>query len=164
MNEAVPALFEHCVEVYQKMAADAEPMVINDINDGIAIPVWEGFTTKLFRTLNLSVPYYSKVTQHLKGMDCIRQVRRGGSTTPSVWALIQPPTMELFRTRGARDLSPSFATKATELMQLQQQVRDQGHRIGKLEGEIETLRDILISMAQKKTSEPLPKKGNNADI
>lgn len=91
--DKMPALYQHCVETYAAMVERSEEQEI----DGIQVQVYEGFLTTLIRHgLSLPTPYYSFVTKALQRMDCIRQVRRGGGSTPSVWALVQEPTEDLF--------------------------------------------------------------------
>lgn len=102
-----PALFDHCVRTYNAMLAEAKQVIVlPDIEDDLApgdraqelshIIVYEGFLTHLFAKLNLSVPYYTSVMTRLKAMNCVRQLRRGGSTTPSQWELVYEPTYEAF--------------------------------------------------------------------
>lgn len=92
------ALYLHCIEVYKAMVNDA--IVINnpgDQEEADEIVIWEGMLTALItQELHLSVPYYTKITQALKRMGCIRQLKRGGGTAPSQWELLREPTEELF--------------------------------------------------------------------
>src|SRR5258706_10934436 len=83
------ALFTHCEAVYNAMSEKSE---VNP--DG---RVYEGFLTKLFDELELSVPYYSQVLTELKRMGCIEQVKRGGGTAMSIWYLLEPPTEDAFK-------------------------------------------------------------------
>lgn len=79
--------------------------------------VWEGFLTRFItEELHLSVPYYSSVTQALKRMGCIRQLRRGGGTSPSQWELITEPTPALFE--HAVPPKPHKVTKIQALQDL----------------------------------------------
>ena len=98
-REPVPALFEQCLQLYEAMTDEAsmQPTHHGEVEEGL---VYEGFLTHLVTDsdkLNYSNPYYTKLTQRLKGMDCIRQLKRGGSTTMSRWLLVQPPTLEHFK-------------------------------------------------------------------
>ena len=123
----VPALYEHCTEVYEAMA---ERAVI-----GFAYPddeeetlVYEGFLTRLIKDdLHYSVPYYTSIRQKLMAMDCIRQIRRGGSTTPSRWLMVLPPTLELFENTASSTVDRT--KKATRMDSLEQQVRDMNERL-----------------------------------
>ena len=93
-KEPAPALFDQCLEVYVAMTEDAVMKEIAEDQNGL---VYTGFLTKLItRDLHFSNPYYTKITGRLKAMDCIRQLKRGGSTSPSVWLLMQEPTLEQF--------------------------------------------------------------------
>jgi hypothetical protein len=95
--------------------------------------VYEGFMTKLFRdTLHLSVPYYTLVLRKLKAMDCIRQLRRGGSTTPSKWVLLKQPTIAEFMSKGVTYRSARPGS-------LQQQIGDLAQRVANLETMVESL-------------------------
>jgi hypothetical protein len=114
----MPAVFNHCVEVYSVMEKESE-------TDAEGRVVWTGYTTKLFKRLGLAVPLYTSVTQHLKRMDCIRQLARGGGGSPSAWMLLQEPTTELY------DSSPLYKkTTADDI--LGQQIRDQQKVINEL--------------------------------
>ncbi len=98
-KEPVPALFEQCLELYEAMSdrATMAPLQYGETEEGL---VYEGFLTHLITDsdkLNYSNPYYTKLTSRLKAMDCIRQLKRGGSTTMSRWLLVQPPTLEHFK-------------------------------------------------------------------
>lgn len=116
-----PAIMDHCIAAYDAMVEEA---VTED--EGL---VYEGFLTKLILTsLNLSMPYYTKVTKELKRMGCIHQLRRGGSTTPSRWLLMREPTMTLYE-----DSPESPELKGTDRMSvLEQRVRDNTERINKV--------------------------------
>jgi len=125
--EKIPVLYEHCLNTYNLMAAQA---TMQD-EQGEDILIYEGFLTHLFREeLHLSIPYYSTVTKKLKNMGCIQQVRRGGSTTPSRWVIIKPPTLEAFRTEVA-------AKKAKTPKE--QNISDLNRRVGDLETTVEAL-------------------------
>lgn len=100
--------------------------------------VWEGFLTRFVtEELHLSVPYYSSVTQALKRMGCIRQLRRGGGSSPSQWELITEPTEDLFNNALPKKVGP-----VTKFQQLQAQVNDQ-------EGRIKDLEDILENIIRE---------------
>lgn len=92
------ALFLHCQTVYKTMMEHAQAR--EDEETHSVMIVYEGILTNLvLKECNLSAPYYSSVTQALKGMGCIRQLKRGGGTAPSLWELITEPTLEVFRER-----------------------------------------------------------------
>ena len=92
--EAPAALFRHCVAVYGEMEAQGRSVRVDADNSML---VYEGKLVELVTgTCKLSVPYYTKVTQALKGMGCARQLRRGGGNSLSQWELIREPTLEIF--------------------------------------------------------------------
>src|SRR2546428_7927234 len=88
----LPQVFYHCRTVYDAMRADARIQVDSE---GRFI-IWEGFLTKLVENVGLAMPYYTEVRKHLTRMGCLRQLRRGGGSTPSQWEVIRRPTRELF--------------------------------------------------------------------
>lgn len=91
--EAPAAVFRHSETVYNEMAAQASVIEAEDV----AMLVYEGKLVELVtETCKLSVPYYTKVTQALRGMGCARQLRRGGGNSPSQWELIEAPTIEKY--------------------------------------------------------------------
>jgi hypothetical protein len=97
--------------------------------------VWEGFLTRFItEEMHLSIPYYSSVTLALKRMGCIRQLRRGGGSSPSQWELIREPTEERFN-----DTEPKKVAKVTKLTMLQEQINAQEVRIKALEDILETI-------------------------
>jgi hypothetical protein len=95
-DDAPPKLLEHLTTVYQAMFNEAKLMVDKDEKEML---VYEGKLTELItKTCYLSVPYYTKVTHALKGMNCMYQLKRGGGSAPSQWVLMTEPTLELFNT------------------------------------------------------------------
>lgn len=135
-ERAMPAQYNHCVQVYNAMVTSDDTFTTPAEDGSGELVVWEGHLTKLFATLNLAVPYYTTVTQHLKRMGCVRQLRRGGGTRSSQWELIHAPTEDLFnqgRPRAARLGMPSTTVLANEVKMLQQQVRDLTRRMNELE-------------------------------
>jgi hypothetical protein len=121
--ETTPALLTHCESVFMAMQAQSATTRIDDVD----CQVWEGRGTKLFRDLGLSVPYYSTVMTALKGMDCVRQLERGGGGKPSRWLIVQPPSRELFK------LLPDTSEKQQRETANQQQLNDLNRRIQRLE-------------------------------
>ncbi len=131
--EKVPSLYEHCVAVYDAMyeRADLERLESgNNAESTTEVLVYEGFLTKLItKDLHLSVPYYTSTTRRLKAMDCIRQLRRGGSSSPSRWAVLQPPTLEAF--------NRTIEKGTTQRRPIDQQISDLNKRLLAVE-------DVLI--------------------
>lgn len=123
----LPTIFEYCVKAYQAMKEEASTENLGAQYGDEEGLVWDGFSTQLIRNLDLPVPYYSKVFGELKRMDCVRQLRRGGSTTTSRWLLMQDPSPELF-TKMPADRTPKGG-KAS----VQQQINDLNSRMGRVE-------------------------------
>ena len=121
----VPALFEQCLTLYEAMADRATMAPIRPDSDETGL-VYEGFLTRLITDdLRLSNPYYTKLTRRLKAMDCIRQLKRGGSTAKSKWLLIQKPTFEHFN-----DVATLKTTRPSGRMDsIEQQLRDMNERL-----------------------------------
>jgi len=122
--KTMPAVFGHCEAIYKAMEERSEPD-----EDGNVI--YQGHLTKLFRTCNLSVPYYTAVMGHLKRMDCVRQLYRGGGGSESRWVILQPPTVELFET------SPGFLKKTSADEMQAQQIRDLQTQINDIKSDTE---------------------------
>jgi hypothetical protein len=120
----MPALYHHCVTVYAKMLETAEPVPKTEY------ALYTGKLTKLFGELYLSLPYYTKVTQALKDMDCIRQQKRGGGSAPSEWLMVQVPSRELW-TLVRDDGKMSSAAQKNQVHD--QQMRDLSSRIDRIE-------------------------------
>jgi hypothetical protein len=139
---APPALFDHCVQIYEAMEADSEKRT----EEGNLIDVWEGFMTKLFSTQGMSVPYYTSVRNALMGMDCIRQMRRGGGSSPSVWMLVRKPTTELFNAFAPANNTTAQrrASKKTVNGMLEQRQIDLMRRIEDLEKRVDACEDQLL--------------------
>jgi hypothetical protein len=89
---APPAQYNHCKTVYSAMEADSHEEKI----EGQMVRVWIGHSTKLFSELGMPVPYYTSVMHKLQAMQSVIQLHRGGGAGESKWALLNPPTRELF--------------------------------------------------------------------
>lgn len=103
--------------------------------------IWEGALTKLIASQGLSNPYYTAVRRGLMAMDCIVQVRRGGGGQPSTWALLQEPTLQLWRGSESPGHKPYNSNKKL-LEQNQKQLLE---RVEMLEAQMRALlagRDI----------------------
>jgi hypothetical protein len=100
--------------------------------------VYEGFLTKLVtEELHLSVPYYTTVMRALKKMGCVRQVRRGGSTSPSQWQLYFEPTENLFTEKAG--VSNKRNTQTTRLEQCEDSIQALNRRVSTLEQALQNL-------------------------
>jgi hypothetical protein len=136
---AQAALFDHCTKVYEAMAEQSKPST----TEGFEGEVYSGHLTGLFSDLGLAVPYYSSVMAKLKDMDCVLQLRRGGGSAQSIWAILRPPTEELFEATADKTASPT-ARKPKVSDMLQQQIRDLDHRLHEAEQTITLLKALLV--------------------
>jgi hypothetical protein len=91
-EEAPPKLFEHCSVVYETMRKAAKGTTV----EGTYALVYEGYLTRLFADRQLAMPYYTAVMRRLKAMGCVRQLSRGGGSSPSRWELLNEPSFEDF--------------------------------------------------------------------
>jgi len=134
-----PAIFFHCVSVYERMLAQAKLVRAVEVEDEEEqsqegdMVVYEGALTSLVtQELHLSVPYYTSVTRALKAMGCVKQLRRGGGQALSQWLLLREPTVELYQ-----NMSPQTVTAArrtpSKLDQLAQRVSDHDDRLTAVE-------------------------------
>lgn len=152
VNEgAPPALFEHCVNTYRVMLAEAKPVtqmgtaltaaerggetVVDLQGHGNEIMVYEGFFTQLVTSkLNLSVPYYTTVRRALMNMGCIRQLKRGGGTSPSQWELIYEPTLDAFMNQ-----QPKREKSHTKTDAMREELSSLKIRVGEVEDQVQDL-------------------------
>lgn len=109
----VPQNFQYCKQVYQVMQNEALSLSAEQTGS-VPMIVWEGFFTKLItEDLGLAVPYYSTIRRELMRMECIRQLRRGGGSSPSQWELLQAPTEELWHSSPAKRMQTNSKQDAT---------------------------------------------------
>ena len=136
-NELVPAMYEHCCNVYEAMSKDAKPEVTNGKElageepwDETESPtyVYEGYLTRLFQGLELSPPYYTQIRDLLTRMGCIEQLRRGGGNAKSRWRLVRAPTEADFTAANAQNM-----VKSGRVASLEQQNRMLNQRVSVLE-------------------------------
>lgn len=156
-DSAPPALYDHCVNTYRAMLREAKSVVtfaealnsagagelaeLNISDNQNQIIVYEGFLTQLVTgKLNLSVPYYTHVRKALMEMGCVRQLKRGGGTSPSQWELIYEPTLEAFMSAQSGKKKPPKQTKES---MLQEQVNALNSRVSDLEGQVEAVLEAL---------------------
>lgn len=129
-NEASPALFMHCCTVWDEMNAKAEDTVY----EGQPVRMYEGYLTRLFEGLHLSVPYYSSVMRMLKQMDCVRQLQRGGGGSKSKWAVMQRPTEDLWKAaQGPTGTKKKVAKDSEWKDSIVQMLNDMRKRVENLE-------------------------------
>jgi len=122
-----------------------------DDHDEERIIVYEGFLTKLFAELGLSVPYYTTVMAALKVMGCAKQLRRGGSSTPSQWELRYEPNVEAFMRQVQGDKPPRRSRRSDDIAMLTQQVSDLTRRLSAVE---KWQGDVNTSLTKRLGKEP----------
>jgi hypothetical protein len=133
-DQPVAQNFRNCVEVYKIMASEADVLSAQQTGS-VPMTVWEGFTTKLIvERMGLSVPYYSSIRRELIRMGCIKQLRRGGGTSPSQWELLREPTEELWHNAPAKRTYASSMQDAAA-----QQIADIIRRLSRLEENFDVL-------------------------
>lgn len=141
-DDVAPAtLYLHCQQVYERMLSQAKKVEMLAPDQSIdeephdSMIVWEGMLTRLITSeMNLSIPYYSYVTKALKQMGCIKQLRRGGGTSPSQWELIKAPNEETFVNQ-----SPKRSVRKTKTDMMQDQIMSLNNRVLTLERALEGL-------------------------
>lgn len=139
-HEVRPAMWEHARTVYRAMEEEATPM--DDEKLGPCL-VYEGFLTQLVRQVGLSTPYYSKVTRLLEGSRAAVQVRRGGGTAPSQWALFGEPTDEALQNFEAKDTGSNTLKRGGGKTSTQQQLNDMNRRLMAVEDTVSSLVDAF---------------------
>jgi hypothetical protein len=138
LQTAPPRLYEHACRVFDEMRKRAKPQRISDGGSERHALVYEGFMTQLFRELNLSTPYYSRILRRLQRMKCIMQLSRGGGNAPSRWELLKEPEYASFaEAENARRRTP------TRLGMMEQRVIDMNERLIALETQMESLLAVL---------------------
>lgn len=150
---APASLFLHCEEVYKKMFEQARANVIVEGDSSISVIVYEGMLTHLIvQELHLSTPYYTSITAALKGMGCIRQLKRGGGSGKSQWELLHEPKLVEFDTyiEGKNNTATlgriAGRPKVTGRQDmLEQQVRELNRRLSTVEAVIEALAEERIN-------------------
>jgi hypothetical protein len=125
-NDKAPALFEHSLRVYNAMLQESRAVE----EAGVHMIVWEGFPTKLImKQLDMSTPYYTYTLRALQAMNCIKQLRRGGSSTKSQWELICEPTLDAYLEANAKEPTVS----EVRFDALEQMARDLTRRLERVE-------------------------------
>lgn len=131
---APPKLYQHALRVFEEMHRHSKAQKITDGGTERHALIYEGFMTQLFRDLNLSTPYYSKILRRLQRMGCIIQLSRGGGNAPSRWELLKEPELDAFDdAENARRRIP------TRLGQVEQRMVDINNRLLEVEGRVEGL-------------------------
>lgn len=139
-------LYLHCQRTYELMLSQSKRVEVDAIDSGGSFDeepsdmtdtmiVWEGMLTRLIQNeLSLSVPYYTSVTRALRNMGCIRQLRRGGGTSPSQWELLHAPDEESFNAQQTEKV-----TKPDKHAMLQDQLQQLNRRVLDLESNMAQL-------------------------
>lgn len=129
-------VYDHCVRVFKEMQSQARAE-----EDGL---IYEGHLTKLFANLQLPTPYYTTVMNHLKSMNCVEQLRRGGGNSPSRWVLIAEPNEEAFKSiENVRRRSHG------KVAGLEQQVRDLTRQVNALTTKVTTLESFAVAFQRE---------------
>lgn len=128
------AVFRHCKAVYEAMLAESRTVQAEE-DDDVTMVVYEGNLTTLITDkhegLGLATPYYTKTTQALKGLNCIRQLRRGGGTSPSLWELVTEPDLNEYE----KYVKTGVPRSASAMMA--QQIRGLNERVSVLEAALQ---------------------------
>jgi len=133
-EQVEPALLRHSRTVYDAMCREAKP--------GLHGLTYEGFLTHLFQELDLSVPYYTMVMKKLKAMDCVRQLVRGGGSSPSQWLLLQEPSQELYES------TPSVRAQSNDRGMQNQMNQDVNKRLLALEEKVDLAQELSVVLAR----------------
>jgi len=120
MQGTTPAMFNHCVLIYDAMHEAATEQE----RDGFHVRIYEGFLTKLFEAERLATPYYTSVMAELQRMDCVRQLRRGGGSSKSEWLIVQRPTEQLWELKSSRPRRPKQNRRAEADDETSQRMKD----------------------------------------
>lgn len=133
LPRTMPALWGYVTKVYAKMEdlAEVDELVEGEPATGL---VYTGHLTQLFQEMSIPNPYYTHVTRALKAMECIAQLRRGGGTSMSKWALLGPPSEEVFLKADLGNTGPQKGKTNV----LEQRIRD-------LQKRLQILEDIVLN-------------------
>jgi hypothetical protein len=148
----MPALFEHCQKVYSAMLKEAKGHSIGPYDEGDpnqdstpkTMVIYEGHLTALVAAIPLSGPYYTHCMNALKGMGCVKQIRRGGGSSPSQWEMLTEPTKDMFL--QLEESGPKKAPKVSRMDQLEQNQIALTRRVNELD---ENLRQILGALRRE---------------
>lgn len=137
-DQLVSQVFRNCADVYDLMRKESKELQAEA--GAPPMHVWEGFFTKLITDrMGFSVPYYSSIRSNLMRMGCIRQLRRGGGSSPSQWQLLREPTEQLWYDAPQRK-SPNASKQEETLHQLADLIR----RIERLEENFDVLAKAIV--------------------
>lgn len=116
------------MQVYEQMSKGARA----ELYEGERVLIYEGYLTKLITgaPLKLPIPYYTDIMKVLQGMGCVRQIKRGGGTAMSQWALYKRPDEDNYKLYLSSK-TPDRRTSKTALVE--QRVNDLAERVSTLE-------------------------------
>jgi hypothetical protein len=140
--------FEKCTKIYTAMKAASKHIT----RDGFTGDVYQGRLTFLFSEEGISVPYYTSIMNALKEMGCVQQIRRGGGTAQSEWALFYEPTEAEFD--KVEKKSSRLGSRQPKTDQLAQQNRDTAALVNDLERRVKLL-EMILTHDRGKTPEEL---------
>ncbi len=137
-NEDRPTsmVYDHCKRVFEEMQSQARKE-----EDGL---IYEGHLTKLFANLQLPTPYYTTVMNHLKSMNCVEQLRRGGGNSPSRWVLIAAPNEEAFKS-----IEHVRRRSHGKVAGLEQRVRDLTRQVNTLTTRVTTIEAFVFALQKE---------------
>lgn len=128
----VLALQSHCERAYEFMLEEAT-------YHGEAL-IYEGFLTHLITDkVGLSIPYYARIRGLLVDMGCIRQLKRGGGTSPSQWEMITEPTGALFNQFYTTEPSATQVRNTTT----ERRIKFLERQVSVLTNELEAIKELL---------------------
>lgn len=104
--------------------------------------VFEGSLKAVVTELEIPADYYQRARNLLGKMDCIRYLRTGHGTAPSLIHLIQPPTEELYN-RYRENNSSAAKSKRTTNEIVYARLADMARRIDSLENDMRTLMGVV---------------------
>jgi hypothetical protein len=109
---ATSAYFRTCALLYEELLArsvppgEAPPPELAPLVPDDAVALFVGNLLPLFRELGLtSCEQYHSRKSELLAMGCVAQLRRGSRFRTGAWALLRPPTVELWLATVARPFS-----------------------------------------------------------
>jgi len=113
----VPAQYDWALKVWEAMRDAATPEQME--GEDAPVLVYQGHLTNLFQQFKVPNPYYSKITTAFKNQGYAVQLRRGGGSAESRWALLKEPDPESFREAATRN-----RVRQGKVGQLEQRVND----------------------------------------
>lgn len=144
------ALYRHSHSTYEALEHSASTEHVGDQE----LRIYRGSVTKLWKTLNISMGYYSDVFTALEHNSCITRIQQGGRNVDSIIVLHGPPAWESWTTEGLQE--PLTQPKPTDI--LSQRVEDLERRLGRL-----NIVEALANHEERLTALEKPKTRGKAD-